>query len=124
MFGELLTEGYTDSAEDAVKPSWWTSPLTNYPKKAFDSKIVSTDFDGSGRIYKKEGVENAKFNIENNNWNDLQGCAPSIIFASFGAESVGGILEATNQILFWGCRFESFTDGALAIIGEGPNVPV
>lgn len=51
----------------------------------------------------------------------MQGCAPSIIFASFGAESVGGILEATNQILFWGCRFESFTDGALAIIGEGTN---
>lgn len=40
VFGELLTEGYTDGAEDAVKPSWWTSPLTNYPKKSISVLLI------------------------------------------------------------------------------------
>lgn len=90
-------------------------------REVFDSKIISTDFDNSGRKYKEKDVDIAKFNLENSTPLDLQGCAPTIILASSGAKSVGGILESTNQILFWGCRLESFTDGAIAIIGYGTN---
>ncbi len=35
-----VEKGYiADGTIDAVKPSWWTSPLTNYPKTVYSEKI-------------------------------------------------------------------------------------
>lgn len=90
-------------------------------RETFDSKIISTDFTNSGRRWKSSDVDDATFDVNNVIYNDLQNVSPTVIFASNGAESYNSAIESTNQILFWGCRFESFTDGVIGVIGIGAN---
>lgn len=90
-------------------------------RETFDSKIISTDFTNSGRRWKSSDVDDATFDVNNVIYNDLQNVSPTVIFASNGAESYNSAIKSTNQILFWGCRFESFTDGVIGVIGSGAN---
>ena len=91
-------------------------------REVYDSKIISTDFTNSGRKYKESDVNDAVFDVNNITYNDLQNTAPTLIFASNGAETYNPDIENTNQVLFWGCRIESFTDGAVGVVGTGTNM--
>lgn len=91
-------------------------------REVYDSKIISTDFTNSGRKYKESDVNDALFDVNHVVYNDLQNTAPTLIFASNGAETYNPDIENTNQVLFWGCRIESFTDGAIGVVGTGTNM--
>ena len=95
-------------------------------RELFDSKIIATDFDGGGRVNKSNtSIADATFNYnvtEDFDATDTQGCHASIIMRSgVPAQSGNNNIENTNQILFWGCRFESFRDGFLSVVGYGTN---
>ena len=59
-----IAKGYiTDGTADAVKPSWWTSPLTNYPKTLYSEKIAGIkammiEQYPNGAFYGNDGTKN------------------------------------------------------------------
>lgn len=92
--------------------------------ECFDSKIISTDFELSGKSYKANNqIKNDVIDYYNKNNDDYY---PAVRFCS-NVESKNQqgystlIVEATNQIHFIGCRFESFYGGAVGVKGEGTN---
>ena len=59
-----IAKGYiTDGTADAVKPSWWTSPLTNFPKTLYSEKIAGIkammiEQYPNGAFYGNDGTKN------------------------------------------------------------------
>ena len=94
-------------------------------REQFDSKIISTDFNESGRsdeITETFTTDSIDYDSPSLTF------SPSILlessvksYAQVGYETTGLTLEFTNQILFWGCRFESFYGGAVCSKGNGTN---
>lgn len=94
--------------------------------ECFDSKIISTDFELSGRSYKVSSGVPDDFIDYANSANDNY--TPTVMFKTavtsynqLGHETDGITIETTNQILFTNCRFESFYGGAIGLEGNGTN---
>jgi hypothetical protein len=94
-------------------------------RECFDSKIISTDFQGSGRNtqvvapFATDSIDYANPSLTFSPTILCESSATSYI--QEGYETTGLALEFTNQILFWGCRFESFYGGAICSKGNGTN---
>ena len=94
--------------------------------ECFDSKIISTDFELSGRSYKATtDIADDSIDYADSANDDY---TPTVMFKTgvvsynqLGYETNGITVETTNQILFTNCRFESFYGGAVGLEGNGTN---
>ena len=94
--------------------------------ECFDSKIISTDFELSGRSFKVSSeIPDDSIDYVDSTNDDY---TPTVMFKTavtsynqLGYETNGITVETTNQILFTNCRFESFYGGAVGLEGNGTN---